>query len=188
MQLKIVHARKNNKLNKYSIKKYVLDINMIDIYRIDKDTLDLMINLSKSDKEYCIPLIDTHGSISAYDVIEGSEHSVCFIDPSLVAYMVAQFHNHPREKKVIISDKDMLISYQHNMSLIIGAPNEIKLFEPKPKNTFMKDYQSLQEIQNKIIPLLDEGKDIEIDLKNAFKSAYQKTLSNFNVVLISFPT
>ena len=160
---------------------------MIDISRIDKDTLELMLHLSKSDKEYCIPLIDTHGSISAYDVIEGTERSVCAIHPSLVAFMVAQFHNHPGETKVIISDKDMLISFEFDMPLIIGAQNEIKLFEQRPKNTFMKDYKSLQEVQNKVITLLDQGKEIDIDLKNAFKNAHEKALSNFNVVYISLP-
>ncbi len=161
---------------------------MIDISRIDKDALDLMLELSKSDKEYCIPLIDTHGSISAYNVIEGSERSVCSVHPSMIDSMVAQFHNHPNEIKVVISDQDMLISYQYNITLIIGAKSEIKLFEPRPKNTFMRDYQSLQEIQNKVIPLLDQKKDIDIDLKNAFKSAYQKALSNFNVVYIPTDT
>lgn len=111
---------------------------MIDISRIDKDTLDLMLHLSKSDKEYCIPLIDTHCDISAYDVIEGTEQSVCAVHPSMVAFMVAQFHNHPNKIKVTISDKDMLISYQYNMPLIIGGKSEIKLFEQRPKNTFMR--------------------------------------------------
>jgi len=160
---------------------------MIDISRIDKDTLDLMIHLSKSDREYCIPLIDTRGSISAYDVIEGTTKSVCSVHPSMIDSMVAQFHNHPNEIKVTISDQDMLISYQYNMTLIIGGKEEIKLFEPRPKNTFMRDYQSLQQIQNEIIPKLDLGIDIDEYLKIKFKSAYQKALSNFNVVFISLP-
>ena len=103
----------------------------IDISRIHKDTLELMIELSKSDKEYCIPLIDTHGSISAYDVIEGLEGSVCAIPPSLVAFMVAQFHNHPNETKVIISDQDMIISHRYNMSLIIGSKKEVNYLRLK---------------------------------------------------------
>jgi hypothetical protein len=84
-----------------------------------------MIELSKSDKEYCVPLIDTHGSISAYDVIEGLKHSVRVIPPSLVAFMVAQFHNHPGKTKVIISDQDMVISYRYNIPLIICSKKDI---------------------------------------------------------------
>jgi len=103
----------------------------IDISRIHKDTLELMIELSKSDKEYCIPLIDTHGSISAYDVIEGLENSVCAITPSLVAFMVAQFHNHPKETKVIISDQDMVTSHRYNMPLIIGSKKEVNYLRLK---------------------------------------------------------
>ncbi len=157
---------------------------MIDISRIDKDTLELMIELSKSDKEYCIPLIDTHGSISAYDVIEGLEHSVCAIPPSLVAFMVAQFHNHPGETKVIISDQDMKISHKYNIPLIIGSKKEIRLFELKPKNTFVDDLESLEHIQDKVIIDLDLGKPIEEDLRNKFRNAHEKTLSNFNVTYI----
>lgn len=158
---------------------------MLDLKRIDKNTLDLMLELSKSDKEYCIPLIDTHGSISAYDVIEGTTRSVCSVHPSMIDSMVAQFHNHPNEIKVTISDQDMLISYQYNIPLIIGGKSEIKLFEQRPKNTFMRDYESLQQIQNEIIPKLDLGIDIDEDLKIKFKNAYKKALSNFNVIYIS---
>lgn len=156
----------------------------IDISRIQKDTLELMIELSKSDKEYCIPLIDTHGSISAYDVIEGLEHSVCAIPKSLVAFMVAQFHNHPGETKVIISDQDMIISHRYNMPLIIGSKKEIKLFELKPKNTFIDDIIQLIQVQDEIIPKLDLGESIDKDLANKFRSTHEKALSNFDVTLI----
>lgn len=157
---------------------------MIDISRIDTDTLKLMIEISKSDKEYCIPLIDTHGSISAYDVIEGSERSVCMVTPSLVPFMVAQFHNHPGEIKVIISDQDMKISYKYNIPLIIGGKKEIKLFELKAKNTFVNDLESLTQIQDKVILKLDRGESIDEDLKNKFRNAHEKTVSNFNITFI----
>jgi hypothetical protein len=157
---------------------------MIDISRISTDTLELMIEISKSDKEYCIPLIDTHGSISAYDVLEGSERSVCAITPSLVPFMVVQFHNHPGEIKVIISDQDMEISYKFNIPLIIGSKKEIKLFELKPKNTFIDDLESLTQIQDKVITDLDLGKHIGEDLRNKFRNAYEKALSNFNITFI----
>jgi hypothetical protein len=157
----------------------------IDISRIQKDTLELMTELSKSDKEYCIPLIDTHGSISAYDVIEGLEHSVCAITPSLVSFMVAQFHNHPGETNVIISDQDMIISHRYNMPLIIGSKKEIKLFELKTKNTFTDDIIQLIEIQDEVIPKLDLGEYIDDDLREKFRNAHEKTLSNFDITLIS---
>ena len=157
---------------------------MIDISRIQKDTLELMIEISKSDREYCIPLIDTHGSISAYDVIEGSEHSVCAIPPSLVAFMVAQFHNHPGETKVLITDQDMKISYKFGIPLIIGSKKEIKLFELKPKNTFESDLEQLEPIRDKVILDLDSEKPISEELKNKFRNAYEKTLSNFNTTFI----
>lgn len=156
----------------------------IDIYRIHKDTLELMKELSNSDKEYCIPLIDTHDSISAYDVIEGLEHSVCAIPSSLVAFMVAQFHNHPGETNVIISDQDMIISHRYNIPLIIGSRKEIKLFELKQKNTFPDDIIHLIEVQDEIIPKLDLGEHIDQDLVKKFRSAHEKTLSNFDVTLI----
>jgi hypothetical protein len=92
---------------------------MIDISKIDVNTLELMKEISKGRKEYIIPLIYTHDSISAYDVIEGSESSVWAIHPSLIPWMVAQFHNHPGEIKVKISDQDMIISDRFNMPLII---------------------------------------------------------------------
>lgn len=157
---------------------------MIDISRIDKETLELMIELSKSDKEYCIPLIDTHGSIGAYDVIEGSENSVCSITPSLIPFMVTQFHNHPGETKVIISDQDMMRSYEYKMPLIIGSKKEIKLFQLKPKNTFLDDLKSLTQIQDKIIPKLDLGEHIDEELIYKFRSAHKKALSNFNVTYV----
>lgn len=157
---------------------------MIDISRIDKQTLDLMIETSKSDKEYCISLIDTHGNISAYDIIDGSESSVCAIAPSMVAFMVAQFHNHPGETKVIISDQDMIISHKYNIPLIIGSKKEIKLFELKPKNTFNDDLEPLIQVQDKIIPKLDLGEHIDEDLVNKFRNAYEKVLSNFNTTYI----
>ena len=160
----------------------------IDISRISKDTLELMIELSKSNKEYCIPLIDTHGSISSYDVIEGLEHSVCAIPPSLVAFMVAQFHNHPGETKVIISDQDMAISYRYNIPLIIGSKKEIKLFELKQKNTFPEDLDRLVKVQDKIIPKLDRGESIHEDLVEKFRDAHRKALSNFNVTYIHMDT
>jgi hypothetical protein len=80
------------------------------------------------------------------------------------------------------------ISYQYNIPLIIGGTSELKLFEQRPENTFMRDYDSLQLIQNKVIAYIDQGKDIDIDLKNAFKSAHQKALSNFNVTYIDIDT
>jgi len=156
----------------------------IDISRIHKDTLELMIELSNSDKEYCVPLIDTHGSISAYDVIEGLEQSVCAVSPSLVAFMVAQFHNHPRETKVIISDQDMIISHRYNMPLIIGSKKEIKLFELNPKNTFIDDIIPLIEVQDEIIPKLDSGESIDMDLRNKFRNAHGKALSNFDITFL----
>lgn len=157
---------------------------MIDISRIDPDTLELMIELSRSDKEYCIPLIDTHGSISAYDVIEGSEYSVCAITPSLIPWMVAQFHNHPGEIKVIISDQDMLISNRFNIPLIIGGMKEIKLFEIKPNNTLRNDLEQLIQIQDKVLQSLNFNKPIDDELKNKFRSSHEKALSNFNVTFI----
>lgn len=156
----------------------------IDISKISKDTMELMIELSNSDKEYCIPLIYTHGSISAYDVIEGLEHSVCAIPPSLVAFMVAQFHNHPGETKVIISDQDMIISHRYDIPLIIGSKKEIKLFELRSKYTFQDDIIRLIEVQDEIIPKLDLEESIDENLRNKFRSAYEKTLSNFDVTLI----
>jgi hypothetical protein len=147
-----------------------------------------MIELSKSNKEYCVPLIDTHGSISAYDVIEGLEHSVCAISPSLIAFMVAQFHNHPNETKVIISDQDMVISYRYDLPLIIGSKKEIKLFELKSGNTFTEDLPLLAQVQDEIIPKLDRGENVDKDLAKKFTDAYWKVLSNFNVTYIHTDT
>jgi hypothetical protein len=155
-----------------------------DISRINTDTLELMIEISKSDKEYCIPLIDTHGSISAYDVIEGSENYVCAIKPSLVPFMVAQFHNHPDEIKIIISDQDMKILHQFNIPLIIGSKKEIKLFELKPKNTIIEDLYTFTQIRDKVIIDLNLDKHIDEDLRNKFRNAHEKALSNFNVTFI----
>lgn len=157
---------------------------MIDISRIDSQTLQLMKEISKSDKEYCIPLIDTHGSISAYDIIEGSESSVCAITPSLIPWMVAQFHNHPGEIKVLISDEDMIISYKFNIPLIIGGKKEIKLFELKPNNTLKNDLEQLTRIRSKVLENLSLGKTIDKELGNKFKNTYEKTLSNFNITFV----
>ena len=157
---------------------------MIDISRIDSQTLELMKEISKSDKEYCIPLIDKHDSISAYDIIEGSESSVCAITPSLIPWMVAQFHNHPGEIKVLISDGDMIISDKFNIPLIIGGKKEIKLFELKPNNTLKNDLEQLTRIRSKVLENLSLGKTIDKELGNKFKNTYEKTLSNFNITFV----
>lgn len=142
---------------------------MIDISKIEVNTLELMKEASKSRKEYVIPLIYTYGIISAYDVIEGSEGSVCVITPSLVPNMIAQFHNHPGEIKVLISTQDM---------------KEIKLFELKPQNTFKDDLENLRQTQGKVLENLSLGKLIDDHLRDRYRNTYEKALSNLNITFI----
>lgn len=157
---------------------------MIDISKIDFNTLELMKEVSKSRKEYAIPLIYTNDIISAYDIMEGSESSVCAIDTSLVPNMIAQFHNHPGEIKVYISTQDMIMLDKFNISLIVGGKKEIKLFELKPQNTFKDDLESLKKTQDNVLENLGLGKPIDDDLKNKYKNTYDKALSNLKMTFI----
>lgn len=164
---------------------------MIDISKIDVNTLELIKEVSKSRKEYVIPLIYTNDTISAYDVIEcthgkmlSSESFVCIIDPSLVPNMIAQFHNHPGEINVFISTQDMIIYDKFNVPLIIGGKKEIKLFELKFQNTFKDDLENLKEIQDNVLENLSLGKPIEDHLRDRYRNTYERTLSNLNITEI----
>lgn len=157
---------------------------MIDISKIDVNSLELMKEVSKSRKEYVIPLIYTNDIISAYDVIEGSESFVCTIDVSLVPNMIAQFHNHPGEIKVLASTQDMIILDRFNIPLIIGGKKEIKLFELKLQNTFKGDLENLKHIQDNVLENLSLGNPIDDRLRDKYRNTYEKTLSNLNITFI----
>ncbi len=155
---------------------------MIDISKIDIQTLELMKEVSKSSREYAIPLIRENDIISAYDVIQGSENFVGTIDPSLITGMVALFHNHPSEIKVILSIQDITIFNRLNIPLIIGGKQEIKLFEIKPNNTLKIDLEELTYTQSKLHDNLSIEKHEE--LRNKFRNLYEKTISNFDIRFI----
>jgi len=171
---------------------------MIDISKIEVNTLELMKEVSKSRKEYVIPLIHANDIISAYDVIEctnidnsnmlskmpSSESFVCAIDPSLVPNIIAQFHNHPGEIKVLVSTQDMIILDKFNIPLIIGGKKEIKLFELKYQNTFKDDLENLKQTQDNVFENLSLGKPIDDDLRNKYRDTYEKALSNLNITFI----
>lgn len=164
---------------------------MIDISKIDVNTIELMKEASRSRKEYVIPLIYTNDIISAYDVTEctnskmlSSESFVCAIDPSLLPNMIAQFHNHPGEIKVYVSTQDMTMYDKFNIPLIIGGKTEIKLFELKLQNTFKEDLENLKHIQDNVLTNLSLGNPIDDHLRNKYRNIYEKTLSNFNITFI----
>lgn len=164
---------------------------MIDISKIEVNTLELMKEVSKSRKEYVIPLIHTNDIISAYDVIEctnnkilSSESFVCAIDPSLVPNMIAQFHNHPGEIKVLVSTQDMIMLDKFNIPLIIGGKKEIKLFELKPQNTFKDDLENLKQTQDNVLENLSLGNPIDDHLRDKYRNTYEKALSNLNITFI----
>lgn len=156
---------------------------MIDISKIDIQTLELMKEVSKSSREYAIPLIIEDDVISAYDVIQGSENFVYSIDPSLIIGMVALFHNHPSEIKVILSIHDIIIFDRLHIPLIIGGKKEIKLFEIKLNNTLKSDLEELTYTQSKLHDNLRLGK-YAIELRNKFRDLYEKTISNFDIRFI----
>jgi hypothetical protein len=142
-----------------------------------------MKEVSKSSREYAIPLIIEDDVISAYDIIQGSENFVFAIDPSLITGMVALFHNHPSEIKVILSIQDIIIFNRFNIPLIIGGKKEIKLFEIKPNNTLKNDLEELINTQSKLHDNLSLGKHDE-ELRNKFRNLYEKTISNFDIRFI----
>lgn len=155
---------------------------MIDISKIDIQTLELMKEVSKSSREYVIPLIIEDDAISAYDIIQDSENLVHTIDPSLITGMVALFHNHPSEIKVILSIQDIITYNRLNIPLIIGGKREIKLFEIKPNNTLKSDLEELTYTQSKLHDNLSLEKHEE--LRNKFRNLYDKTISNFDIRFI----
>lgn len=157
---------------------------MIDVSKFDVNTLELMKEASKSRKEYVIPLISTDSIISAYDIIEGSESYVSAIDPSLIPNMVALFHNHSSEIRVIASTQDIVIFSRFNIPMIIGGKKEIKLFELKSGNTLKSDLELLVYIQDKVLENLSLEKPVDEELRNNYRSSYEKTLSNFDIRFI----